>query len=114
MSVKATLGSKVQATLCLRIEKAALAKAHVGMVADDDVIEDVDAEEFACCREASRDLVVLWARRRVSAGVIVREDYGRRVREDRRFEHFARMDERRIEGAATDLVVAEDVVLRRQ
>ena len=97
-----------------RVEESALAEAHVARVTDDEVIEDVDAEEFASSRKASRDLVVLRTRRRVAAGVIVREDDRRRVRENRRFEHFARVNDRAVERATTDLVIADHLMLRRK
>ena len=53
-------------------EPAALAKADVVPIADDDVIENVHADQLSGVDQSSRQCHVVRARRRVAARVIVR------------------------------------------
>jgi hypothetical protein len=64
--------------------------------------------------EALRHLVVLGTRCRVAARMVVREDDCAGVGEDGGFEDFARVNEGAIECPATDLVIADHLVLGRE
>ena len=64
-------------------------EADVAAVADDDVVEDADAHQFADLAEALRDRDVLGARRRVAARVVVHQNDGGGAFLDHRHEHLA-------------------------
>jgi hypothetical protein len=56
---------------------------HEQAVADDDVVEHFDAEQIAGFDEALRQFEILWARLRITAGMIVRQDDRPGVRGER-------------------------------
>ncbi len=60
---------------------------------DDDVIDQVDVHGFRRFAELTRELEIGGARRRITAGVIVRADHGGRGFANRLAEHFARVGE---------------------
>ena len=73
------------------LHTADLFEAGVSTVADDDVIEHVNTEELPRLNKTLRQRVVIGARRRITARVIVRQDDRRSVREKGCLEHFARL-----------------------
>ena len=59
-----------------------LADTHVSAIADDDVVEHVDAAPRAGGREMPCERPIVWARRRIAARVDMGDDHGGRVRQD--------------------------------
>ena len=53
-------------------QPASLAKAHVTAIADDDVVEDVHADQLSGVDQSSRERHIVRARRWIAARVIVR------------------------------------------
>ena len=75
-------------------EYTVIGERPVAAIADHDVIEDSDAEEIAGLFEAARERAVLRGRLRISGRVVVDEDDGRGVADDRWLEDLARVNER--------------------
>jgi len=57
--------------------QATLAQADEALAADDDVVEDIDAEELASLHHLAGHLHVVLAGRGVAGGVVVHHDEGR-------------------------------------
>ena len=91
---------------------AAVAQRHVRVVADDEVVEQVDVEQAAGRERLGREVQVVRGRRRVARRVVVDEDHARRVEPDGVPEQLADPDERRRHVALVDGRDAQDDVLR--
>ena len=91
---------------------AAVAQRHVGVVADDEVVEQADVEQPAGGEGLGRQVQVVGRRRRVARRVVVDEDDARRVEPDRVAEELADADERGADVALVDGRDAQHVVLR--
>ena len=78
------------------------------------MIGDGDAEQRARLLEDAREAMVLGARRRVAARMVVHEDDVRRSAADRRLEHLTRMHERIRECADGHVRGHQHLVLRTQ
>ena len=96
------------------LQPGALFEAVVATIANDDVVEHVHAEQRAGINEATCQLDVVSAGARIAAGMIVREDDRCGVCQQRRLEHLARMDERRVKRASAHLVIGDHAMLRGQ
>lgn len=83
-------------------------------ISDDDVIQDGDAEQLTRLLESLGDLDILAAGGRISGGVIVHQDDGRRRYMDRRLEHLPRVHHTLVEAPRGDPVQADDPVLAVQ
>jgi len=92
---------------------ASFAKAEIASIADDDVIENLDADQPAGVYQTTSQLVVVRAGRRIAAWVIVREDDRGGVRQKRCLKDLTRlcggdryvamaMESRRSQGSARD------------
>ena len=75
----------------IRSPRSGVDEAVVLAVAEDHVVEDADAEEFAGVAQALRELDVLCARCRIPARMIVSQEDRRGVAGDGRLEDFARV-----------------------
>src|SRR3990167_1978705 len=90
--------------------ESALAEAQ-GRVADDEGVQDVDAEQLAGAHQAASQIDVVWGRRWVPAGVVVRDEDSSSPVEDGEAEDLARVHDGGAEAADTDHLGAYDVVL---
>ena len=77
-------------------------------VSDDDVIEDFDLQKLASADEVAGDLDVGFARRGVSAGVVVHEDKRRCASHDGQTENADRVDKDRVVRAERNEVMRFD------
>ena len=75
------------------------------------MVVDGDVEQLAGFDETFGDSDVFTARRRVAAGVIVREDHRRGRMRDGFLEHFPRLDEAGVDRADGDAADADEPVL---
>ena len=80
------------------------------VVADDDVVEEGDTEDFRGFPEPFCDAVVLFGRGRVAGRVVVDGDDGRAVGADGGPENFAGMDQAGVEEADSDGFGTDDMV----
>ena len=81
------------------------------IVSDDDVLDDLHADDLANLRQVAREREIGVARRRIPARMIVQQDDGRRRGQDGRLEHFARVHEAGRQRALGDHHVAQQAVL---
>src|SRR5258705_7212942 len=84
------------------VEELSLLKRGVGVAADDDVVEDVDAEDPAGLDEPARDGKVFLRRRGIPGGMVMRQDQRGSRDGDRRLVNLARMDDRGVEAPDRD------------
>src|SRR5438093_1444596 len=84
------------------LEHAALLEGDEAVVAEDDVVEELNAEESAALVEAEGDAAVFGAGAGVAAGVVVDDDDGGGAGDDGVFEHLARVDEAAVKDADGD------------
>lgn len=80
--------------------------------ADDHMVHDFHAQDFARRYQAFRHETVALARGRVAGRMVVQADDAHGVVQDRPFEHFSRGRVRRCQVAMADLVNAGHVSLR--
>ena len=73
------------------------------LTADDDVIEDRDADERADLAQPAREIEILLARRGIARRMVVHDDGGGGGHAHERPEHLARMDLDAAHAAARDL-----------
>ena len=66
-------------------------EADIAAVANEDVIEDLDAEEFTCLNEATCENEIFNAGCRVATGMAMAQDQRRSVGQHRGLEHLARL-----------------------
>ena len=78
-------------------QPAHLPKAEIRGVAQDDVVRDVDAHQPSRVEEPLGQDHIITARRRIARGMIVKQDDRCGGGRCRFTEHFARMDDRRVE-----------------
>ena len=98
---------------CRPVERdAAVAQRDVGVVADDEVVEQLDVEQAAGGERLGGQVEVVRRRRRVARRMVVDEDDAGRVEPDRVAEELADPDQRRRHVALVDRRDAQDVVLR--
>ena len=95
-------------------EKASSNEAHIGVVADDYVVQNTDAEQFACFLQPPGNLQVFPARGRVAARVVVDQNDGRGRLPDRGAENLAGVNDALIQGSFRNLHLAQDPVLSVQ
>src|SRR5256885_4864902 len=95
-------------------QQPALGKGHRAAPCDDEMVEhlNIDQSERAFKR-ACEDLVGM-ARLRDPGGVVMRENHGRRVVPQSALHHLARVNARLGQGAAEQLLVRDDAMLRVQ
>ena len=78
------------------------------VLAEDDVIRNLDLEQLTSAHQITRDFDVRLTRRRVPARMLVRENDTGRGTGDRRAEHLQRRNETGIQTAEGDQIVTED------
>lgn len=74
-------------------------RALVGALSKDDVIEDLDFEQLADADEIARDSDIGVGRGGIAAGMVMGDNHGGRVGENRRSKNLARVDEQGVESA---------------
>lgn len=87
-----------------------LSKRMPAIVAKDGVIDNRNANDLGRFAQPLRDLAILRGRRRIATRVIVHEDDGAGVREDRGLENLSRMHERSGERPARSVIDADHLV----
>ena len=93
--------------------KPRLPKRNAAFPPHDDVVEQPHAHRLGRRGEPARELAVLARGRRVAGGMVVVQDHGRRLSEERAPQDLARLDDRAVERAAVDLrVVLQEPVAR--
>jgi hypothetical protein len=80
-------------------ENTAPGKRHPALVADNDVVENIDIEDFAGLAESAGDAFVVAGRFGVSGGVVVGDDDGSGPVAERITKHLAWRDERVVDRA---------------
>lgn len=93
------------------LEVAHFLEADEAVGAEDDVVDDVDAEYFAGLSETLGEEYVFGAGLGQSGGVVVNEEDGLGALGDCGPEHFAGVDDGCVEGADRDGANSEDAVL---
>ena len=71
-----------------------LLEGYEAVVADDDVVEELDAEELAALVKALGDAAVFRAGRGVAAGMVVGDDDSGGAGDNRVLEYFAKIHKR--------------------
>ena len=71
----------------MRLQDAALFEGDEAVVAEDDVVQQFDAEDLAGFRQPLRDAAIFGAGGRVAAGMVVGDDDGGGAGDDRIFVH---------------------------
>ena len=105
--------SAARARVARPVERhAPVAQRDVRVVADDEVVEQLDVEQPAGRQRLGGQVEVVRRRRRVARRVVVDEDDAGRVEPDRVAEELADPDQRRRHVALVDGRHAQDVVLR--
>ena len=94
----------------LSLKLFAFPKADMARLADDDMIQDRDPEQFAGLHEPSRDLQICQARSGIAGRMIVTEDNGLRTGQDRSPKNLARTGVGAVERADAGDVDAENAV----
>lgn len=89
-------------------QPASLSKAHVAAIADDDVVEDVHADQLS---DVDQPLCERHVGGWIAAWVIVRHDDRGGIRHERSLEDLARVDQRGVERAAAHLVIGDHSML---
>jgi hypothetical protein len=72
-----------------RLQATALFEAVVATISNDDVVEYLHAEQRAGINQTTSQHDVIRAGARVATGMVVRQDDGRRVCQQRHLEHLA-------------------------
>ena len=92
-------------------QQSRLREAYVASPSDNNVVLDGYVEYFPCLHELFGYYPVVGRWCRIPARVVVDENDGRRPLRDRLPKHFSRMNERRVEEAASYRDVALEPVL---
>src|SRR4051794_32562375 len=90
----------------------ALAQADVALAADDDMVEELHAEQVPGPAGLPGEPHVLRRRRWIARGVVVHQDDRRRAAGDRLPEAVRQADRRGVQPALVDELRADDMVLR--
>ena len=98
----------------LIVEPAAAGEAAMVIARNENVVQYAHPEEFAGAYEPFRHQVILAARLRVSARMVVYEHDGGRRFAQRRREDFARVNEALREAASADFDLADQPMARIQ
>jgi hypothetical protein len=96
------------------LEATHFSEAVVSAVADDDVIQDVNAEQSACSCESSSDCQIVGRRSRIAGRVQMTNNDGCCVGQQGGGEHSARFDQGGVERAAAHFVIRDDAMFSRQ
>src|SRR5258705_530525 len=94
------------------MEELPLLEARVRVLRDDDVIEDVDAQDAPRLDQPPGDREILLAGRGVAGGMVVRQDQTGRGDRDRGLEDLARVHDARVQAPDRDDLPAEHLVSR--
>jgi len=89
---------------------AGLGEGEVSLVCKNHVIDDVDAHDLSGVHHSRREDQVVWARCRVTGGMIVEQRYGRGRCRGRLAEDFARVNDGHVERPDRHDLDANDVV----
>ena len=73
-------------------QPALIGKADIASVADDEMVEDPNAQDFSCGHQSRRQDTIFLAWRRITAGMVVQEYHRRRRFFYRESEDFTRVD----------------------
>ncbi len=94
------------------MESPRLDERVVALVGENHVVDDMNPHHIACVDHACGEHEVVWARRGVAGWMIVKEDDGCRRGRRRFSEHFARVDDGRVEGTDRHDLDPDQPVLR--
>src|SRR5258707_708608 len=95
-----------------RLHHASLLQRDVSVSSEDQVIDDVDAERLPRLHKFPREEEVVAGRRRVTRGVVVKDDDARCVVIEGEAEDVPRGDRRGVQCPNIDLTLPDDAVLR--
>ena len=86
-------------------KKPGFPERDTSLPAHDDVVEQPHADRLRGRGEAARELPVFARRRRVARGMVVVQDHGGGLPDERAPQDLARLDDRAVERAAIDVGV---------